>query len=481
MIVTNKAVFWGDQNTQKALTNIMNQPGDPRGYLYLTLMYLKNNKTESAQKSLQFSFQFIRESLNLSELFGDFINDSFVIGRFLDLLHNLSRAVFIDADVRGCRILIEDLDLFLGFALNNFWGRDQCMASEIVFMWGYFKNILGNYSGGKALLETLIQRGGASYEALSRTLAESLLGLWDLRINNSSGVDFSILQDYEKFSTTAHNSITPLIASPDNRGSQEWTNKATVFLSCDGIYFERLGIAQALSIVETSPGVGVHFHVMNPTSEVPQLLDRLRKVCPSLQVTSSLEKVDYGEPTSWTRKTFYASARFCRAASFIESLGQTVIITDADQIFRKDILSLIYPDENATYDVAIFNHQAHHPLISLYAKYGASFVVIRPTRLGRKYIKDVGFLIEHNLKRGTCWTLDQIALLAVGKAHQVNSIPTEIFELPFSEITGDWDVSSATVWNSAGSCKFEVNTYTNTIRLLLIKWGFEDIFNRYYQ
>ncbi len=481
MTFTHESYFWKDQNIQKALNNIVSHPKDSRGYLYLTLAYLKNNKIEPAYKSLQFSFQFIRANLNLYELFHDFINDPSVIGHFLELLHNLSRSVFVDTDVRGCRILIEDLDLFLEFALDKFWSKFQHITNQIVFMRGYFKNILGDYGEGKALLETLIQGAGASSEAPSRTLAESLLGLWDLSINNSSGVDFSILQDYEKFSTAANNSITPLITSSDNHGNQEWTNKATVFLSCDGIYFERLGIAQALSIAETSPGVGIHFHVMNPTSEVPQLLGRLKKVCPCLQVTSSLEEVDYGEHMSWTRKTFYASARFCRAASFIESLGQTVIITDADQIFRKSILSLIYPDENATYDVAIFNHQAHHSLISLYAKYGASFVVIRPTRFGKKYIKDVSFLIEHNLKRGACWTLDQIALLAVGKAHQVNSIPTKIFELPFSEITGDWDVSPATVWNSAGPCKFEVNTYTNTIRLLLIKWGFEDIFNRYYQ
>ena len=223
---------------------------------------------------------------------------------------------------------------------------------------------------------------------------------------------------------------------------------------------------------------------MNPTLETPKWIGKIQCACPGLRVSCSFEQVNYGVPQSWDRKTYYASARFCRAASFINTINTektTVIITDADQLFRKNILSLLNPGVQKAYDIAIFDHLETIPLASLYAKFGASFVAINSTASAKQYIRDVSFFIEKNLNRLACWTLDQIALFTVAKLYNKNNTPISILKIPGEEITCAWDSNlNSTIWNSAGPCKFQINTYTNTIRYFLRKYGFQTILKRYY-
>lgn len=443
-------------------------PEDPSLYLNLCIFYINKDELELAQRSLIAAFRVIKEGFDISDFFNSLSEQ--LTGQFLKTLHDTTRSISSQNDVLGCFFLIQQIDQLLD--------QPSSTSSRFVFFGGYFKNLLGNYNDAKHLLEVDCQFFG-HYEGLSRTLSESLLGSWDLDYNPYSGVDFSILKNFSAFSASAQSHTSSLIIDRHHQSLHH--NQAIVFLSCDGLYFERLGIVQALSLIETSPQVGIHFHVMNPQSTTVYWLNRLQQDFPKTEISYSLEEVTYGEVGSWERKTFYASARFCRAASFCLTTHKPVIITDADQIFRSNIINLIDTSKpSMDYDVALFDYQEAYPFVSLYAKYGASFVVISTTELGRKYINQVSFLIHHNLQQKACWTLDQISLLAIAKLHEKHETGIKVHKIPIHEITGKWDGSSATIWNSAGPCKFQSNTYTKVAKGLLQKWGFDDICNSYY-
>jgi hypothetical protein len=448
--------------------DIIQEPNDPILYLKLCVFYLDQNNSETAHRALVSVFRTINSNSDICDLLTGFSEDC--MGRFLNILHDATRSVSYPAEVLGCLFLIQKVDHFLD--------QPSSTLSRFVFFRGYFKNLLGNYRDAKHLLEIGCQFFG-HYQWLSRTLSESLLGSWDLDYNPHAGVDFSILKSFPEFSSIAQNSITPLVIERSHQSCNH--SQAIVFLSCDGLYFERLGIVQALSLFETNPRIGIHFHVMNPQNRTIDWLNHLQQYFPQAEITYSLEQVSYGDIGSWERKTFYASARFCRAASFCLTTNKPVIITDADQIFRGSILNLIDTTKSGIdYDVALFDHQEAYPLISLYAKYGASFVVISATTLGRDYINQVGCLINHNLLRKACWTLDQISLLAIAKLHERHKTGMKMYTIPIHEITCEWDSSPASIWNSAGPCKFQSNTYTKTAQNLLRKWGFDDICKTYY-
>jgi hypothetical protein len=161
-----------------------------------------------------------------------------------------------------------------------------------------------------------------------------------------------------------------------------------------------------------------------------------------------------------------------------------VIITDADQVFQKDLIQLVNQSTSShvvNYDVGIFNYCRDHSLIPLYGKYGASFVIITPTKEGRDYLFQVSSLIEHNLKRGCCWTTDQLALLAVLEAQSRNNLPTRVWEIPHTMITTEWDTQKkAFIWNAAGPLKFQANTYSNEIKRLLENNNFQDLSDLHY-
>jgi hypothetical protein len=463
------------------LQKIKREPRNAELFLFLSFLYSKEKEQSCTERALQLlttcSIQleqvanFIGHLRNRPDELAEFLKILFVLGHRITSFSETATRL---AEARNLQYLISLLD-------QTFDGLKDQNSNALMAQIAYTKNILGRYSEGKKILEEIILNYGNN-QMLSRTLSESLIGMWDLNPNPYSGMDHSILADFVGFSSQAKSNIAQLEVNMVSR--EGLYPEAVIFLSCDGNYLEKLGIAQALSLKETSPTMGIHFHTMNPSDKSLDLISRLARACPNLYITSSSEVTNYGSENKLIQNTYYASARFCRAASFLLEMEVPVIITDADQVFQKDLIQLVNQSTSShvvNYDVGIFNYCRDHSLIPLYGKYGASFVIITPTKEGRDYLFQVSSLIEHNLKRGCCWTTDQLALLAVLEAQSRNNLPTRVWEIPHTMITTEWDTQKkAFIWNAAGPLKFQANTYSNEIKRLLENNNFQDLSDLHY-
>jgi hypothetical protein len=459
---------------------IKSEPKSSIWYFVLATLFYRKDHFSFAENSLKVAVSCFFDRNTVENLLEVLQTSSIHIQDFLDLV---SIATHKSCEDQISEVEIGNFRGLIGLIVQCLEDTESSSSSPVLSKIGYFKNILGNYQEGKITLENCIRRYGNN-QALCRTLAESLLGMWDLSPNSYSGVDYSIIQDLDKFFKDSRSIISPLNVN-HSVNEKHLGKNAIVFLSCDSNYFEKLAIPQSLSLAETSPTIGIHFHVMNAVERTMNLLERLTAICPKLSVTFSSEVVSYGNENSLMRKTYYASMRFCRAASFIMATNKPVIITDADQIFRRDIADLIFDKSRSldlSYDVAIIDYQDASPFVPLYAKFGASFVIIAPNQKARDYILQVARLIEHNLKRMACWTLDQIVLLAIFEAHSRYGVPTKTWKIPTQVITTHWDrPEPAFIWNAAGPLKFQKNTYSDALRLLLRKYKFDDILEQHYK
>ena len=456
---------------RKLFSCIKISPQEAIHYLRLSCFYLHEGNSRAAQKSLKTAMKYCFKESDVSVFFLELEQKTLLM--LLNLASVTTHIAEQTQEIRGFRIFIH--------ALLEETGKTKVLNPALLPMLGYFQNILGRYKNGQETIEHCIQHGGNNL-MLSRTLTESLLGMWDLEPNPNSGVDLSILKDFKKFSQDSEQEFLESLKVSRSCPNYTQSVDAIVFLSSDGNYFDKFGIAQALSLLEVSPNFGIHFHVMNPSDKSKSFLKHLGLVCPQLHFSFSFEDVVYADSGSWARKTYYASARFCRAADFAFSVNKPVVVTDADILFRKDISNLVWESPGKlNYDIALFVPYTKFLLTPLYAKFCASFVAISPSALGKTYMSHIKYFIEENLKkRRACWTLDQFALLAVSEAHVRNQISTKLLELPFEEMLNmehinQEEMRSATVWTSASENKFGVNRYTQQVRRLLERYGFDRI------
>ncbi|NER39593.1 MAG: tetratricopeptide repeat protein [Oscillatoria sp. SIO1A7] len=403
--------------------------------------------------------------------------------------------------------------------------------AEVLARLSYLCNIAGEYSRGERYARWAIQLNpeyGAVNSFNSRTLAESLMGQKKFEADPTCAIDFSVLKN-SLFSEGTRYSLQPVrgnlsrvrsklvdkngiplagspqtplknaigfLAPPFAKGGfggdpgsttfdhthlsrSKWSNwrseearsdrsRPVIFLSADGRYFRDFAIAQALSLYETTPNCGIHFHIMNPEPQSLELLNLLQAKLPDLDISHSLEFVDFSasDPLKTTQeKVYYCCARFCRAAEFVSQLDTTAIVTDADILFRRNFLPAIEAKEN--YDIAVMDYGSGLPL---YDRYCASFVVISPTQKARHYLNAVSDFIIYNLRQNPVWMLDQFALYSVADLFFNSKSGFRLGLLPPNFISIDWQ-DSAPIWSDATDRKNQDNPYTQLKRKLISKWG----------
>ena len=182
------------------IQKILNLPESYDGYLQLTLLYVDQDRIKEAQKAVYLALISIEKNENIKTIVSC-LRERYNPNKFeyfLKLIHDTSRSLSEPTEVEGCRLLIQAIDLFL----TEITVYDR--PNSLFLWWGYFKNILKQYIGGKHCLNSYSESFGDNLFSY-RTMAESLLGAWDLSYNHHSGVDFSILQDNHKFSIDAQN------------------------------------------------------------------------------------------------------------------------------------------------------------------------------------------------------------------------------------------------------------------------------------
>ncbi|WP_019501402.1 FkbM family methyltransferase [Pseudanabaena sp. PCC 6802] len=344
----------------------------------------------------------------------------------------------------------------------------------------YLQNILGEYAKGEQYARQAIAKNPQEGEVnsfTSRVLAESLLGQGKLDRDPTCTIDFSPLQNILTHQNPGKNleRNSHLVSTCIDLGGSHHLDesKPIVFLSSDRVYFRNFGIAQALSLYETSPRCGIHFHIMDPDLETFQLLSSLQGKLPDLQISHSYEFLDIADnnnPDGLIAKlVYYCCVRFCRAAEFIRNVGNTVIITDADVLFRRDLDSIV--NSESDYDIALVDFGSGLPI---YDRYCASLVIVRQTEAAKNYLNCLSDFIIHNLRQRSAWMLDQFGLYGVGNTYVKRNPDFKTRFLPDYYTSTEWSDRNP-IWSAQNNKKWEQNRYTELKQKILSNYGFADL------
>ena len=297
-----------------------------------------------------------------------------------------------------------------------------------------------------------------------RTFAESRLGMGSSEVSADCGIRYYGRRDLfeNPECIAAHENLVRPIEDQMTDTSIGFTNdlKKVYLLSMNGDYLIKFGIAQACSILNHTKNlnIGILFIIFEPTTESTVLLNKFIATSndfavPVRAIHLSLPEFD----NLLDRNTYLASIRFSLAHKALRILQCKIVITDADQLFKDGIedIAANYIDSNC--DISLFDHSIAYPFISLYAKYGASYVEFNHTPKTLNYTDILSRFISINLHHKSCWTLDQFALLYCRNL----TADIRINNLPNNSIG---DTSGSVIWNMAGATKFTSEIFSYAIQ-----------------
>lgn len=234
--------------------------------------------------------------------------------------------------------------------------------------------------------------------------------------------------------------------------------------SGDAVYFRRFVVPQTLSLARIGRPCRIHFHVFDPDGATHPLAERLARALPQFRFTLSTEPVNL--PDIHSKRSYYAFARYLRAYERFRE-GYTVVVADADLLFRRDPQILI--DQTQGYDVGIVKFEGQ-PLSN---RYNASFVVFRQTIMAELLLKSLDrFLKVQFNKPSLIWILDQISLYCcIRRLIEVTSGQAKVLEWPEETICIK-QLDTSPIWNGATNRKWTDCPYNRLRTTLLTEYGF---------
>jgi FkbM family methyltransferase len=320
---------------------------------------------------------------------------------------------------------------------------------ELAVGLAYLHNIIGNYAEGEQYARRAIavnRYNGVVNSFNSRTLAEALLGQRKYVVDPQCAIDFTPLVADKELDIQ----LPPLVGTlPTGSGYQ-----AVVLLSADKIYFEKYAIAQALSISQTNPQLGIHFHIIDPDSYTFELLAELVGKIPFTFTYEYIKLSNFPlkHMPIW-QKVYYCCCRFIRAKEISQNLSCPLIITDADCLWQNSIAELLDQD----LAVALVDFGVGFPL---YDRYNASFIVFNHTYPHAKLFMDkLKSLILTNINYNPVWMIDQFALYAVAEILEKTIPDAKLCKLPTRFASTDW-LESDFIWNALNTLKDQDNKFT---------------------
>lgn len=259
-------------------------------------------------------------------------------------------------------------------------------------------------------VEHYARRAYQDSPTVQQCLAEALLEQRDFAIERQGMLALSTLE-------ATPGSLHPRLGLPEMVIEQPAApgRKQVLFISADAGYFEKFSIAQALSAIETTPGLTIHFHVINPTEQTYGLAARVREIHPDTALsTERVVFADLGyEPED--RAFYYCNVRFVRLAQLRRHYPEALICaTDSDTLFLRSLNDII--GDPTRYGVLLDKlPEDQQGMVLLGHRIGAALVMAAPNAAGQLYLDMLADFIAANMRRSVFWFLDQIALYCVTK------------------------------------------------------------------
>ena len=324
---------------------------------------------------------------------------------------------------------------------------------------GYLHNIIGNYAEGEKYARQAIaldRFNGVVNSFNSRTLAEALLGQKKCIADPQCVIDFSPLVDDKELDIQ----LPPIVGNlPAGENCQ-----AVVLLSADKIYFEKYAIAQALSISQTNPQFGIHFHIIDPDSYTFELLaDLVTKI--SFTFTYEYIKLSnfpLKHMPVW-QKVYYCCCRFIRAEEILRHISCPLVITDADCLWRNSIAEILEQE----CDIALVDFGLG---LSLYDRYNASFILVNKASNAKVFLQKLKSLILININNNPVWMIDQFGLYGVSESLQKIDRNYKPAMLSTKFASTDWRDDDF-IWNALNHLKEQDNRFNQHRKMLLANFS----------
>ncbi len=238
-----------------------------------------------------------------------------------------------------------------------------------------------------------------------------------------------------------------------------------VVLCCgDAKYFHRYSIAQILSLHETSPGLDIHIHVVDPVADTLSDCERLRAICSSRRMTFSFEYGD--ERRRMLQRVYYACVRYCVASELRRRTRRAIVVTDADMLVRSDLNGLL--NQSASSDVALVSF----PFNMFANRFSAALVSLQSTSEAGRFAAHVEAMIVQNLfGPSPTWLLDQAALYCSAVTLERRK-QLKLHRWPSTTFTNQW-TNEIPIWVETITHKSGNNAFTHARHALLNKYGFD--------
>lgn len=190
------------------------------------------------------------------------------------------------------------------------------------------------------------------------------------------------------------------------------TSRDLVFvLSCDPGYFRKFAFAAVNSIRQhCTVDFVIHFHIVDPDDAIAADIAALRDRLGLAEVNTSYETAPDGD--DWSKRTWYACARFVRLPALLRAYGKPVWLLDLDQIVVGDVVNCVAtPPGEPDADIAMVRW--HSTRWEPWEYFWASAVYAAHTPAALAFLDHAANYVAHHLVAGRpVWFLDQIALFA---------------------------------------------------------------------
>ena len=125
----------------------------------------------------------------------------------------------------------------------------------------------------------------------------------------------------------------------------------TIYIGCDGRYFNLYAEIFIASLDINSPGQNVFFSICNPLDDFDAQLSYLKQQALATHIESEVYHKDLSGHSDEEKRGFYVNHRFVRLNDFFKSREGNVLFIDIDSMIRNDLI--FYNELFAHSDVAI--------------------------------------------------------------------------------------------------------------------------------
>lgn len=230
----------------------------------------------------------------------------------------------------------------------------------------------------------------------------------------------------------------------------------TIYVGCDGKYFNLYAETFIASIECNSPNNKVFFSICNPFDDFEQQLTQIKNLASNTQIEYEVYYKDLSDKTHEEKIGFYVNHRFVKLNEFFRVRQCNVLFIDIDSIIRNDlsVCELLFAHSDVAIQLRLEEKRARVRVL------GAGILI----RYNERTLDFMQKLADALLNQYT-WFTDQLQIYLILKRHPLLKVSD------FEKAYLDWEFAhNALIWTGKGERKFLDEKYTGYADFVLAQF-----------